>query len=782
MSFTEEVEVDKVMVIRLLLTLIGGAMILLLISIVCEADDAILRKIEAVEIDTPPKIDGKLDDLCWQQAARTGDFIQFEPQSGAPATQETKVYLLHDRNRLYVGFECFKDDMNTLAANLTRRDSFFFSDDHVEVLIDTYLDQRNCYAFALNPLSTQTDRRITNEGANVRRSSSNVGSAISWDCDWNGRAATSDDRWTAEFSIPFTELRFPKKNSHVAWGINFWRNDESHEEEHSWVDLGGQRYAVSRFGQLTSLPTDRLVTKRPIEIKPYGTIKPQKVGDEDLEMKANTGADLRYSFSSLTLDLTIDPDFAQIEADPDLVNLTDIPLRFPEKRPFFLEGNELFQTPVELFYSRRVENLLHGGKVIGKLGDYDIAIVTAQALPEAEAFSTDSRFSEDLDRRLVSEDLRKLFDKSEIALSENINLEVKDPEDKWLITDKGEEQQYTVIRDGDRLNVYEVEADQLPAGQYTYSVFRLQRDIGKTSSFGFLGVNKQRGDLYDRASGIDARFSLPANMNLNLEYAREWKSDIDSDDVIFAELSRSTNLFSFQARYIDIGERFDVETGFIPRIDRRGFELSSRYNKQYKGVLQRLRGEVQYERLENHAGQRTNERGRFGGLMGIKDIFLFVGPEWYYHVDDDNDDVVYTDKILGFFAGWFPPKWVQIRNFGSVGIRDDKDSFFIRPEVTLRPTSKLNLELILQRLVEDGTLETWTRRFIVNYQFAQRMFIRSSAEFTIDNERRIFGLFAYEYLPESTLFIVYNNNRDEEGETEQILFVKLAHLLKVGLF
>ena len=144
--------------------------------------------------------------------------------------------------------------------------------------------------------------------------------------------------------------------------------------------------------------------------------------------------------------------------------------------------------------------------------------------------------------------------------------------------------------------------------------------------------------------------------------------------------------------------------------------------------------------------------------------------------------MAYTDKVLNFFAGWFPPKWAQIRNFGSVGIRDDKDTFFIRPEITVRPTSKLDLEVTLQRLVEDGELEQWTRRFAINYQFAQRMFFRSSAEFTIDDERRIFGLFAYEYLPESTFFIVYNNNRDEAGETEQIFFVKLAHLLKVGLF
>ncbi|MCZ6679053.1 MAG: DUF5916 domain-containing protein [Candidatus Poribacteria bacterium] len=391
------------MKIKPILILIVGVIIALPINNWCEADDPVLRKIEAIETDTPPKIDGKLDELCWQKAAQAGDFIQFEPLTGEPATQATKVYLLYDLNRLYIGFECFKADMNILAANSTRRDSFFFSDDHVEVLIDTYLDGRNCYAFSLNPLSTQTDRRIINEGSNIRRSSSDVGSAISWDCDWDGHAARYDDRWTAEFSIPFAELRFPKnQNPHAVWGINFWRNDESKEEEQSWVDLASRQYAVSRFGHLTNLPVDKLVTKRPIEIKPYGTVKPQKIGDEDLEMKANTGVDLRYSFSSLTMDFTVDPDFAQIEADPDLVNLTDIPLRFPEERPFFLEGNELFQTPVELFYSRRVEDLLHGGKVIGKIGDYNLAILSAQAGPEGETFSTGLGFRGDLDRGIVA--------------------------------------------------------------------------------------------------------------------------------------------------------------------------------------------------------------------------------------------------------------------------------------------------------------------------------------------------------------------------------------------
>ena len=695
----------------------GSAIIALLINNVDSASDAILRKIEAVETDVPPKIDGKLDDPCWQKAAQTGDFIQFEPLSGQPASQKTKVYLLYDQNRLYVGFECFKGDMNTLAANETRRDSFFFSDDHVEVFLDTYWDKRNCYGFALNPLGTQVDRRIINEGANVRQRRSDGASDRAWDCDWDGRAAKYEDRWTAEFSIPFAELRFPtkKQNPHTVWGINFWRNEESREEEQSWVDLGGQQYAISRFGHLIGLPVDRLVTTRPLEIKPYGTIKPQKVSNQDPAMKTDTGIDLRYPFSSVTMDVTINPDFAQIEADPDQVNLTDIPLRFPEKRPFFLEGNELFQTPIELFYSRRVEDLRYGGKMAGKLGDYNLAMVTAQARSEER------------------------------------------PEDE----ESGE--------------------NRLPFGEYNYSVFRVQRDLGQTSSIGLLGVSKQRGNLYDRASGIDARFTLPEDVALSVAYAKEWKSDVQSDDALLVELSRRANTFSFEARYGDIGEHFDVETGFIPRIDRRGFEVSSRYNKQYTGLIQRLRGEARYEWLENHAGQRMNERRRVEGMIGIMDFFFFGGPEWYYHVDDFTSQP-YTDKALNFFVGWFPPKWASIRNFGLVGKRDDKDSFFISPEISLRPTSKLSIEVTLQRLVEESKLRQWTRRFTVNYQFAQRMYVRSSAEFTIEKERRIFGLFAWEYRPESTFFIVYNDNRDAARETERVLFVKLAHLLKVGMF
>ena len=686
------------------------------------------RMIKAVRIETPPKIDGKLDDICWQNSAKTGELIQFEPQRGEPATQPITIYLAYDANNLYVAFECFKTDMNNLAANLTRRDSFFFSDDHVEVLIDTFLDGRNCYAFALNPLGTQTDRRLINEGTNRRTGQSMIGTAISWDCDWQGQAAIGTDSWTAEFAIPFAELRFSKEMETATWGINFWRNDESSAEEQTWADLGERQYAVSEFGHLTDLPISDLVTKRPVKFKPYATLKPQMLqpgdGETTTAVKADAGLDLRYPIKDFTVDLTLNPDFAQIEADPDLVNLTDIPLRFPEKRPFFLEGNELFQMPMDLFYSRRVENLLGGGKVIGKYSKYNLAFVGAVAGPE----------------------------------------------------------------NPDR----EIEEAELPLANYNYSVLRLQREVGKTSSVGFLGVNKQRGATYDRAGGLDARIQLPAATSLNLEYAREWKAgglnmaEATEDDLVFVQLARRTNVFSLDAIYADIGEHFYPETGFVPRVDRRGVVIRSRYNKQYKGTVERLRGEAEYERLANHAGELTNHRARFSGLLGVKDFFFLVGPEWYYHVDEDNKP--FTDRTARFFMGWFPPKYVQIRNTGSFGIRDNKDTFFLRPEITIRPTAKLSFEFILQRLHEkqpDGTqwqLSEWTRRFVVNYQFAQRMYARASAEFTLERERRVFALFAYEYLPESTFFIVYNDNRDIEGDTERIVFIKISHLLKTDLF
>ena len=470
------------------------------------AEDSEFKVVSPKWTSNPPIIDGQLDEASWQSATIINDFVQHEPTAGAPTDLKTNVYLLYDNNRLYVGFECHKADMDKLMANETRRDSRFFLDDYVAVYLDTYLDLRNCYGFELNALGTQTDRRVQNEGANSGRR----GADMAWDCDWDGQAIQHKNKWTAEFSIPFAELRF-SKNPDSIWGINFWRQDRSNREDISWSKLHGREYAVSKFGNLVNLEVENINTRKPLKVKPYGTIMPQKIEDKKIKTEPAVGVDFRYPLSNLTFDFTLNPDFAQIEADPDMVNLTDIPLRFAEKRPFFQEGNEIFQTPIELFYSRRVEDLKQGSKMAGKIGDYNTAFVMAKAGPK------------DMPR--------------------------------------------------------EIEPGDLPLGDYAYSVFRLQGEFGQSTTVGLLGVNKQNGHDYDRASGIDARFVLPENLEMNLEYASEWKTGLERQQAAFAELSRKANFFSFKAKYFDIGENFNPETGFIPRVDRRGINLLTSMQK-----------------------------------------------------------------------------------------------------------------------------------------------------------------------------------------------------------
>ena len=311
------------------------------------AETSAHREIKGYPNGTPPTIDGKLDDACWQNSAKTGNLIQFEPQRGEQATQPTTIYLAYDANKLYVAFECFKTDMDNLAANQTRRDAFFFSDDHVEVLIDTFLDGQELLCICLErtrhtkPTNVLLTKARTDAPVHQASEQLSHGIAIGKGKQQKGQTAGQPNS-----AIPFAELRFSKGSDIATWGINFWRNDEVPAEEQTWADLGERQYAVSKFGKLTDLPIADLVTKRPVKFKPYTTLKPQVSqpadGETTVEVKPDAGLDLRYPIKDFTVDLTLNPDFAQIEADPDLVNLSDIPLRFPEKRPFFLGRQRTF--------------------------------------------------------------------------------------------------------------------------------------------------------------------------------------------------------------------------------------------------------------------------------------------------------------------------------------------------------------------------------------------------------------------------------------------------------
>ena len=323
------------------------------------------RSVEAIAVEEAPVIDGVLDDAIWAHAAEIGDFVQFEPEFGEPSPFETVVLVGSTRDALYVGFRNLDPEPARIAAAVTSRDGDLDRDDSVTVLLDTFRNGRTAYFFATNTLGVQTDGTVADNGRTVE---------TEWDGTWECASTRSADGWTVEFAIPFRMLRF-KGGDEVAWGVNFHRRVPRRLETSLWSGPGESQWRVSAFGVLDGLTVQATDFKK-LAFIPYGLVAAEK--GEQLFTKV--GADLRFRITdNLSGDLTVNPDFALIEADVEEVNLTRFELFVPEKRPFFLEGISMYEQRIRQFYSRRIGDITAGGKVVGELGGFDVAAVATRA-------------------------------------------------------------------------------------------------------------------------------------------------------------------------------------------------------------------------------------------------------------------------------------------------------------------------------------------------------------------------------------------------------------------
>ena len=323
-----------------------------------------VRRIQAVRIDSPIEIDGLLNEPIWEQGQTSAAFLQSKPNYGSPPAESTTVIVLYDAGHLYVGFRCYDTRPEQISANMTQRDDELWNDDAVEIFIDSYHDHQSCSYFVTNPLGTQTDGRCTGNGTT---------SETIWDGDWQVRSQITSWGWSAEFSIPFFNLSFDAREEQI-WGINFMRVHRRSGQDHLW-QLSEHFFRVSDYGHLLGLQD--LKKSRTLEIMPFTSARKSRHPDEDLTVDA--GLDVKvHPTANYAANLTINPDFAQIEADPDQINLSTEELWLPEKRPFFLEGGDLFSMPTMLFYSRRIGEITAGGKLIGKAGRFNLAVVDVQ--------------------------------------------------------------------------------------------------------------------------------------------------------------------------------------------------------------------------------------------------------------------------------------------------------------------------------------------------------------------------------------------------------------------
>lgn len=323
-----------------------------------------LKKVALARAINPhaPAIDGKLDDPAWQHGEWYSDFVQFHPYEGQPPAEQTAFKVLYDDSHLYIAIRCYDSKPETIERRLSRRDNT--SGDYVMVLIDSLHDLRTSYCFAVNAAGVKADQLLPNDSFDENTVD------LSWDPIWEARAAVDDKGWTAEMKIPFSQLRFSTAGEQV-WGFEVWRELFRNGEISLWQPVPKDAPGwTSQFGELRGMTGLR--PPRQVEIMPYTVGKmrtyPSEAGNPFLTGRENKllgGLDGKVGLThDLTLNFTLNPDFGQVEADPSEINLTAYETYFEEKRPFFVEGQNITNFKItagdgdfsfdNLFYSRRI--------------------------------------------------------------------------------------------------------------------------------------------------------------------------------------------------------------------------------------------------------------------------------------------------------------------------------------------------------------------------------------------------------------------------------------------
>jgi hypothetical protein len=348
----------------------------------------------ATRVSAPPAIDGRLTEALWAGGESITTFVQREPYEGQPATERTAVRFAYDGEALYVAAWMFDREVESIVTGQTLRDASMNDSDAILFVFDTYHDRQNGFVFGTTPAGIEYDGQVTNEGlggggTGIQRqqSGSAAGFNLNWDGSWQVATTRDAEGWYAEMRIPFSTLRYGKGGEQT-WGLNVERRIRRNSEQSVWAPLPRQLdlFRVSKAGTLKlQAPVKRIVSVSPYALseafKDYTVALPK--GD----LSGRIGADAKIGLSqSITLDLTLNTDFAQAEVDDQQVNLTRFSLFFPEKRGFFLENAGTFAVgasrSAELFFSRRVG--LEGGREVpiqagarltGKVGSLQLGVL-----------------------------------------------------------------------------------------------------------------------------------------------------------------------------------------------------------------------------------------------------------------------------------------------------------------------------------------------------------------------------------------------------------------------
>ena len=695
--------------------------------------------VRATRLQAEIHLDGQLDEAVYSEIEPISGLIQVEPQAGLPATQNTEAWVMFDAEALYVSVRCWESRLDRMVANEMRRDGAnLYQNEYVGIVLDTFNDHLNGAYFAVTPLGGRGDGQLTNE----RQFNKDFNPV------WDVEVGRFQGGWTLEAVIPFKSLRYRSGRAQI-WGFNLersnrWKNEESFLTRIP-ASFGWSRAFMQVSYAATLVGLEVPPSSRNLDIKPYMvsnlTTDTGATPQVSNALGGDVGVDVKYGVTkNLTVDLTYNTDFAQVEADEQQVNLTRFNLFFPEKRDFFLENQGTFSfggavtsgsaantsdTPI-FFYSRRigltqvgsqtrVEPLLGGGRLTGRIGRFSAGVLSIQSddLPTATSWKT--------------------------------------------------------------------QALRTASFPTNFSVMRLKRDVLRRSSIGVMYTGRsisQTGGPRNDGYGADAMFGLFDNLTINAYWARTRTEGRSGNDRSYrGQLDYAGDRYGVQLERLAVGDQFNPELGFVRRVDmRKNFGLFRFSPRPHNSKLIRKLywiGSIAY--IEDGAGRLVTRdtAAEFNIEFQNSDRFILANSDSFEFlalpfniapgVKIPAGGYEFNSSRVGFnFGKQRKVSGNVLAEHGSfytghkTAISVSTGRLNLSPQFSLEPTVSLN-----RVDLAEGSFTARLAGSRVTYTVTPRMFFSALLQYnssnnTVTSNARV----RWEYRPGSELFLVYNEQRD----------------------
>ena len=679
-------------------------------------------------LEESPVIDGNIiGEKLWDKVPIIENLRQIKPDYGLPASEKTSIRVAYTNKSFYVAVVCYDKAPDKIVISDSRRDADLNDEDSFLFILDTYNDQQNGFLFGTNASGMEYDAQINNEGegnfsSNRQQGGVIGGTNINWDASWEVKTESGDYGWSAEFSIPLKSIRFNSGNDKI-WGINFQRNISKRSETAYWANLplGFDIKRLSLAGKMTGI---NLKSPKNLKVIPYALtqVAQDKIISKKNSSKVDLGGDIKYSLTpGLTLDLTYNTDFAQVEVDDQQVNLDRFNLFFPEKRPFFLENAGQFSVgspgEVDLFFSRRIGigdggslvPIIGGSRVSGKVGQTNVGLLN-------------------------------------------------------MFTDE-------VEIDGD-----------IGIVKNNYSVARVNHDFAKSrSSLGGLFVNRNGigiSDDYNSVFALDGKLGLGKKAQITGYISKSTTPGIKNREHAFKILAvYNWNGWNLRAGYTEVGEGFNPEVGFLQRsaFKKPEFLIFKQWRPKNTGKFLEVRPHVSYRGYWNF--NNTQETGFLHidnhwvwesgfeihtGINFTKETVLEAFPISLVTIDPG----IYDHKELQFVMFTNPNNKASFRNRTYIGGYFGGSRISSSNKINLRLGDKFNAETNFNynRLkLPNGLTNVVITGVRLAYSFTPRMFLQSLVQYNNVSEiTSVNARFGWLKNANTGLFVVINIVKDND--------------------